>query len=147
MDTQDSLFGLRQFISSFSSSSPVADHCTDQELLDTLIGQVENALALLKKRRNSLSPITRLSSDILLDIFQYIQPRSRRFGFVGKRTSEFPFAEHVEPDHFQWVKAVTHVCSRWRDLAINSPTLWTTITFPHPLCTSEVLDRSRLAPL
>ncbi|TFK72272.1 hypothetical protein BDN72DRAFT_957435 [Pluteus cervinus] len=145
MDTTDNA-ELLQLFSSLSSSPPGAGQCTEQELLDVFIHKVEIALPLLK-RRNSLSPISRLSSDVLLYIFQYVQPQLREYGFAENRNSSSPFALHAVPDQFQWVRATTHVCSQWRDLAINSPTLWTTITFPHPMWTSEVLKRSRLVPL
>jgi hypothetical protein len=46
-----------------------------------------------------------------------------------------------------WIQAITHVCQRWRDVALNDPTLWAEPDFCHPLWATEMLKRSKKAHL
>ncbi|TFK72270.1 hypothetical protein BDN72DRAFT_836445 [Pluteus cervinus] len=150
------LLKIQQLLSFLSTPplSPGPGQPHEQEHLDVVINKLENILALLKRRRNTLSPITRLSSDILLHIFRYLQPHTPKFGPIG-RDGTAPFAifgtrpANAAPElhEFQWMREITHVCAHWRDLSMNSPTLWTTIRFHHPKWTVEVLRRSLPAPL
>ncbi|GBE84943.1 hypothetical protein SCP_0701250 [Sparassis crispa] len=56
--------------------------------------------------------------------------------------------EHAEESSVDWELLVSHVCRRWRDIAIQNPMLWSTIHFEKGMERSKVyLDRSRGVPL
>ncbi|TFK64113.1 hypothetical protein BDN72DRAFT_963455 [Pluteus cervinus] len=46
-----------------------------------------------------------------------------------------------------WWIGLSHVCQRWRHIALTTPGLWASIVFSRPKWTSEMLTRARQAPL
>src|SRR5216683_3326806 len=80
--------------------------------------------------RNSLVPISALPPELLSRIFHF-----------------HAFLEPPQPK-LGWI-VVTHVCQRWRQVALNDPSLWAEITgfSPRARWTSEILVRARNAPL
>ncbi|TFK67126.1 hypothetical protein BDN72DRAFT_961243 [Pluteus cervinus] len=95
--------------------------------IDAKIHDFEEAILALKRERNTLSPICRLPYDILASIFQRV-------------------AEDGVLD-LPWIKALTHVCSHWRTVALNFPMLWTEINFKCSDLVLAKLDRSQSALL
>ncbi|ETW81199.1 hypothetical protein HETIRDRAFT_459597 [Heterobasidion irregulare TC 32-1] len=79
------------------------------------------------------SPISILFPELLLSIFELI-----------------PFLwQPDEPSRFydiNWI-AITHVCRRWRIIALNAPFLWRDIEFSTPRWTQEMLLRSQSIPI
>ncbi|TCD61501.1 hypothetical protein EIP91_008367 [Steccherinum ochraceum] len=99
-----------------------------------------NTLLDLRYQRNSLIPISRLHPDILSQLF--LQYRAV--------ANAFALAEGVSHDsaHYRWLP-ITHVCRRWRRLAVGIPLLWSHIRIG---CVSEnaldtFLARSQDVPL
>ncbi|KAI0059580.1 hypothetical protein BV25DRAFT_1054039 [Artomyces pyxidatus] len=95
--------------------------------MDKDIEQLENVLRALKKHRNTLSPISRLPPEILSRIFSHLAAPSLNTPWM-------------------W-QTVSHVCRRWREVAVFSPLLWTSIDFRSAAWTMEFLQRSQYAPL
>ena len=62
------------------------------------------------------TPIHRLPDDILSSLFLFIHDQSDRCDFIS---SDHPSVR------------LSHVCRRWRDLAISTPLLWTSIVLEH----------------
>ncbi|KAI0039928.1 hypothetical protein FA95DRAFT_1462389, partial [Auriscalpium vulgare] len=66
---------------------------------------------------NAGLPVSRLPPEILSAVFSILtdidRPRNH-----GKSLA--------------WI-SITHVCRKWRDVALNNPTLWSTIILPFPL--------------
>ena len=94
---------------------------------------LDHSIALLRRYRNTLRPIHRLSPDILALIFLQLvdgqdDPLSSRFGSV-------PWAY------------VAHVCYRWRVIALACAGLWTQIGTMYPAAALACLERSVDAPL
>lgn len=87
--------------------------------------------------RNTYAPIhRRLPAEILCEIFLQLR-------------SLFVLPVHGPPNAIPahaWI-TVTHVCRQWRDIALNSPTLWTSISCKQPDCINAFIERSRQAPL
>ncbi|KAL0564759.1 hypothetical protein V5O48_017278 [Marasmius crinis-equi] len=77
-------------------------------LLESKQAGLEKAM---KKYRTLLSPIHRLPSEVLLEIFQHC---------CHTNTLSDP---QVPP-----ALALSRVCGRWRDIAVSSPRLWSSIT-------------------
>jgi len=81
-------------------------------------------------RRNTLVPISILPAEVLMRIFHFVA-----------------FSE--QPYMLGWVD-VTHVCQRWRQIALDDSTLWThfsTASSRNKEWVAERLSRARNAPL
>ncbi|KDQ12050.1 hypothetical protein BOTBODRAFT_176815 [Botryobasidium botryosum FD-172 SS1] len=89
-------------------------------------------LAALRSRRNLRLPIYRLSSEILANIFLFaVERSSNRARPLAKRA---PFN-------------VSHVSSRWREVATTTPRLWAQYDATNARLAHIILGRSQSAPL
>ncbi|TCD71754.1 hypothetical protein EIP91_005520 [Steccherinum ochraceum] len=95
-----------------------------------LLGRISE----LKLRYNALAESAVLPDELLVEIFKIyalLEIGDRRFCY-------------------SWFK-ITHVCRHWRDVALQAPVLWSTISFAgntkHPGRALEQLARSGTAPL
>lgn len=94
---------------------------------------LEAGIRVWKTRYNTLSIIARLPPEILSTIFKCIAAASQQWiASYNYRT--------------RWIN-VTHVCSYWRRVALEDPSLWTNIPFSHPRWAKEMLERSKGASL
>lgn len=94
---------------------------------------MDHSVALLKRYRNSLRPIHKLSPDILALIFLGLaedqeHPLSSQFG------------------SFSW-SYIAHVCHSWRTIALGCAGLWTQLSTRYPDAAVACLERSGDAPL
>ncbi|KAI0676052.1 hypothetical protein C8Q78DRAFT_1007887 [Trametes maxima] len=105
-----------------------------------LLAEIEmhaDAIVQLKGRINNLSPTTRLPPEILSEIFTLVAVDNydaRRWHYCG--------SSHA----YKWI-ALTHVCRAWRDIALNTPRLWSRVVITRPDAAMAALARSRKAPL
>ncbi|KAI0262708.1 hypothetical protein BC834DRAFT_889975 [Gloeopeniophorella convolvens] len=85
----------------------------------------------LKSRRNSLLPISKLSAELLVRVFvshSFQQP-------------------HGDGGRLGWI-TTTHVCRRWRQVALDNASLWTAINFNMgSKWAAEMLSRAGPRPL
>ncbi|KAJ3479349.1 hypothetical protein NLI96_g9129 [Meripilus lineatus] len=81
----------------------------------------------------SLSTISGLSDDVLAMVFQEYYDLMMN-----------PLSTPVRP--YSWIR-VTHVCHRWRALAISMAVLWSTFVIGRPEATRVFFSRSKSAPL
>ncbi|KAI0047739.1 hypothetical protein FA95DRAFT_1492138, partial [Auriscalpium vulgare] len=107
-------------------------------VFDQEMASVNTVLRLMRARRNELAPVFALPTEIMAEIFALLAtvdvPRCYRH-------------LHVRQYRLGWVN-VTHVCRRWRALALDLPRLWTSISFALGRKWAEVfLARSRTAPV
>ena len=84
----------------------------------------------LKSRRNALVPISRLPPETLVKIFSLLS---------------FPADDS---EYLEWI-SVTHVCRRWREVALYSPYLWNHINFTKLTLAgfTQILARAKMSPL
>ncbi|TFK72275.1 hypothetical protein BDN72DRAFT_763630, partial [Pluteus cervinus] len=97
--------------------------------IDNKVRELKSSLRELKHRRNALAPISQLSTDGL---------------------SAYPFRLHGSTrseNQMAWIRAMTHVCSSWRSLAIQTPSLWTQIRFKCRPLLLEMGRRCQSVPL
>ncbi|KAG6829142.1 hypothetical protein H0H92_005546, partial [Tricholoma furcatifolium] len=90
-----------------------------------------------KKRWNALTVTCRLPTEILTSIFSHCG-----LGFKLNYTRVYsPDYAYYEPP-MAWIVPILHVCSHWREAALSTPSLWSTIhvEFPGAL---QMLDRSK----
>ncbi|KAI0072611.1 hypothetical protein K474DRAFT_1775323 [Panus rudis PR-1116 ss-1] len=52
----------------------------------------------------------------------------------------------IQPPFYSWLK-ITHVCQRWRNIALQHPRIWRRIAVTSPECVHAMLARSKNAPL
>ena len=103
--------------------------CIDEE-----ISRHRLLVSNLRSKRNSFVIISRLPDEILASIFTH----GARDYHEGNDHASF-----CVPD---WV-SVSYVCRRWRDVALNCPTLWTYHFTVSLRWTEELLARSKQASL
>ena len=103
--------------------------------------QLHSALRTLQSRAahitNKTAPVSRLPSDVLTIIFE----ESRRLLAPWSSVTSRPLSPEVQ---------LSHVSSRWREVALSTPALWTTIRFPilhKEAAVVAYLQRCNQAPL
>ncbi|KAI0281249.1 hypothetical protein BGY98DRAFT_932149 [Russula aff. rugulosa BPL654] len=106
--------------------------------IDDELESLEKTARTLKLRRNALAPISRLPPETIAIIFSFLSlPREYLRLLTGDKQE--PLA---------WLR-VSHVCHRWREIALNQPRFWSRIDFITLTSdgATEVLSRSKMAPL
>lgn len=83
-----------------------------QLLLEQKVAHSEQHILELKTRRNLLAPISKLSSETLLRIFDLL-----------KDDEYSPFNDHLGRP-FLTKHIIVHVCRQWRFLAFSAPAFW-----------------------
>ncbi|KAJ3522575.1 hypothetical protein NMY22_g11835 [Coprinellus aureogranulatus] len=79
--------------------------------------------------------------------FSSLQKFSATFFEIVYWTLEQEARWHVPSVRWlHWLR-VTHVCRRWRDVALNCPVLWSKVSFFHPALTDMMLQRTRDGPI
>ncbi|KAF8902091.1 hypothetical protein CPB84DRAFT_1707887 [Gymnopilus junonius] len=96
-------------------------------IIDREVEKVKSYMVTLWRQRNTFIPISRLPPEILSTIFYFVK-------------------ESAAEDSLYWTK-VSHVCHLWREIAINSPSLWTNPPLASIRWTEEMLSRSKMASL
>ncbi|TFY75074.1 hypothetical protein EWM64_g8938 [Hericium alpestre] len=124
-------------VSAFSPTDLV-DHTRDRLLAE--YKAVQHLGTLIFARINTLSITMRLPAEVLAHVFSMLaecDPPSAK---------PFPIDERGEKQHLGWIVA-THVCRRWRQVALSSPALWTNIGAPQTApWMEEMLARSKQVP-
>ncbi|KAG6810431.1 hypothetical protein H0H92_011873 [Tricholoma furcatifolium] len=83
-----------------------------------------------KNRRNAFTITCRIPPEVLACIFRHVVTN-----FLGSR---------VRRGSVHWIKMISHVCSHWREVALSSPSLWSTIDIDFsPALAQEMLLRSK----
>jgi hypothetical protein len=118
--------------------SPIQSNSREclQRAIDVEIKSLEESIRALKFRRNTLSPISSLPPEVFATIF-----------FILCLPGTPPLG--VKPDHHLARLTVSHVCHRWREIALNQPLLWSHVDFTTLSLadTAEILVRAKSTPL
>ncbi|KAI0047092.1 hypothetical protein FA95DRAFT_1285563 [Auriscalpium vulgare] len=78
---------------------------------------IEDAITTLCAQRNALAPVSHLPPEVLTKILALLAALAPAGG-----------ADLLQPAIPGWI-AATHVCARWRAIALACPQLWTSVTF------------------
>ncbi|KZV65370.1 hypothetical protein PENSPDRAFT_655824 [Peniophora sp. CONT] len=118
---------------------------------DTELYAMQECFAAARKQRNFLIGACKLPVELLGYIFQLLRVTwkparwkmtpSGKAGVTGDWDSTTRYTSG-------WI-SVTHVCSIWRQVSVNNPTLWRDIDcrYIHPRCIDTILIRSKAQPL
>ncbi|OBZ74913.1 hypothetical protein A0H81_05324 [Grifola frondosa] len=88
--------------------------------LEILDKHLSHSLSLLRTTANSRLPINKLPMEILSQIFQCVPSQV----YVhGHRIASWP-PSHIDTDE---LIPLTRVCRHWRDVALGSSALWTSV--------------------
>ncbi|EIW58221.1 uncharacterized protein TRAVEDRAFT_47389 [Trametes versicolor FP-101664 SS1] len=124
-----------QIMHSFQGNQDVRDHT--RIALEAQIYTHENAIIELKSRINGMAFTARLPPEILSEIFTLVAVDY----YQAKRWHHFG-STHA----YKWI-TLTHVCRAWREIALDTPRLWSHIVLTQPAVAKQVLARSKKAPL
>ncbi|ETW77498.1 hypothetical protein HETIRDRAFT_421621 [Heterobasidion irregulare TC 32-1] len=101
--------------------------------IDGKIAALREALSSLREWRNRLPPVSRLPPELLVSIFSLLA------------ADEAPTVRYRIS--LGWI-VVSHVCSHWRRVALDSPVLWANINFDlSSWWIQTMLDRAKQGPL
>ncbi|KAG6828081.1 hypothetical protein H0H92_009309 [Tricholoma furcatifolium] len=95
----------------------------------------EAIIRYYKRRQNALTATCRVPPEILARIFGNLVDDSRPYPIV------------FSPSSILSIKAASRVCSHWREVALATPGVWSTIPVFPPTWALEMLQRSKNVPL
>lgn len=110
---------------------------------DDEIALAQTYIQEISAQRNALLPIIQFPSEILGSIFRFLLP------VLKPRPVDSPRDNHetgVTVGTRSLISA-SHVCRRWREVALEHSTLWTTLWIENTPWMHEMLSRSRGIPL
>jgi F-box-like len=99
-----------------------------RSIVDRNIARLKESIRALKSRRNELSLISRLPTEILCNIFKF----------------SLTDCENRRPE--SWTN-FSQVSRHWRSSALSAAELWTNISLSYPRWTQEMLIRSKTSKL
>ena len=107
---------------------------SSREALEQQKARHYECIRVINTQLNALAPVSRLPPELLSEIFLH------HAGHRAETTS-------CVPQLCEWIQ-VTHVCTRWREIALQCTTLWSRLRVPGPpaIC-EEFLARSKNTPL
>jgi F-box-like len=132
------LFDFKSEIKNLITSCPDGDPLDEMRSiidrnivsLEGRIRSLEYRIRTLKSRRNELSPISRLPTELLCNIFSV----------------SILWIPNSPKPNLNWAN-FSQVSQHWRSLALGAPELWTNIPLSYPRWAQEMLIRSKMAKL
>ncbi|KAF9478395.1 hypothetical protein BDN70DRAFT_46034 [Pholiota conissans] len=92
------------------------------------IEELQATLLALMSQRNDFVPISCLPPEIMCKIFSFVQTLYR--------------SRNEAEEDMEWI-GLTHVCRLWREIAIDSPSLWVSLPIGRPRWVEEMIRRSK----
>ncbi|TFY77205.1 hypothetical protein EWM64_g6805, partial [Hericium alpestre] len=127
-------------VSAFSAMETV-EHTRNGLLAD--LEAIQHLVTLTVARMNDLSITARLPAEVLMHIFDTLRD-------CDPPSSKPLLGDKLRPGekrHLGWISSATHVCRRWRLMALAVPALWTRIGAPQTgPWMNEMLARSKQVP-
>ncbi|KAH9161210.1 hypothetical protein EDB89DRAFT_755259 [Lactarius sanguifluus] len=112
-----------------------------RQAIDAEIKSLEASILALKYRRNALSPITSLPTEVITTIFSFLHIPVTLSAFA-------PGGQPKRQERLAWLR-VAHVCRQWRETILNQPLLWSHVDFTifSSAGAAEILSRAKRVPL
>ncbi|KAG8900071.1 hypothetical protein FRB99_006264, partial [Tulasnella sp. 403] len=103
------------------------------QTLRTVEAQIQTRTTQVRKRRNGLCSINRLSVEVLVEIFSFVS-----------EGIEFP----VRTDYYVWLARLSRVCTLWAAIIDQAPTLWTILfDTQDPRLVDKIIAKAGNCPL
>lgn len=96
--------------------------------------------------QNTIRPISRLPPEILLEIFSLVVAEWQPELLWDHQRVSAAFGTPIHIPSYTWL-LIAHVCRYWRDIAVQSPKLWTTVIINQSGFLSTVLVWSQSLPI
>ncbi|KAJ8517786.1 hypothetical protein ONZ45_g5037 [Pleurotus djamor] len=97
----------------------------------------EQLRAVSKAHNAEYGATSKLPAEVLVQIFDLVR--------LSHLSCDNHPAEKLKP-FYTWAVEVTHVCSAWRTIALNTPTLWNFALLMPVGCATEIMKRVKTAP-
>lgn len=114
------------------SATALVERCRAR--IDQDLAALAESMRVLHSRRNCLARIYCLPPEILVTVFRHFES----------------FEDHTSTSHHRGTPIcliLTHVCKHWRQLALDCPTLWISVSCVSPRWLDVMLERSKDAHL
>ncbi|VDC03382.1 unnamed protein product, partial [Peniophora sp. CBMAI 1063] len=122
---------------------------TDIEEMDRDMAGLAEALRLGHARRNRMTRAACIPPEILAVVFEFVKQESfGEYEDMGDKDRGNGEVEEAKVKVMGWI-TFSHICQRWRQVALSTPGLWREIKFSHtgPRWAYEMVQRSKAAPL
>ncbi|KAI0629844.1 hypothetical protein C8Q77DRAFT_271819 [Trametes polyzona] len=128
----DALQGIIESITSQRLSMSI-------EMLRSIQGSLLTAQSLVQEAINAHCAVDRLPPELLSHIFSFVPGVLPSYGTLGCRNARQTYD----------LVSITHVCRRWRAIALNTSSLWSTLclTSGAQHATGALRERARNTPL
>ncbi|KAG6886253.1 hypothetical protein C0992_004528 [Termitomyces sp. T32_za158] len=119
--------------------STTASRCVADAYIQDQIKGHEKIIRYYNRCHNALTIACRFPPEILSAIFSEVV---QCFDSQATSSDYFPKIRYLD-----WIKSVSHVCSHWREVALNVPELWSNIPLYNPRWAREMVRRSDPMPM
>ena len=111
------------------------------QAIDAEIKLLEESIRALRRRRNTLAPISSLPTEVITAIFSAVRVPVAPSPLI-------PFTLYGKSDNLPWIR-LAHVCQHWREIAFNQPLFWSRLDFTNftSAAATEILTRAKTVPL
>ncbi|KAI3599107.1 hypothetical protein WG66_004063 [Moniliophthora roreri] len=111
---------------------------------DTVLNSLRSVLAQLDRRRAALCVLKKRVEGISRSLIRTLPPELLlRIFLMCESPTAKPLGHHAAQPSCHIILILSHVCARWRSLALSEPTLWTNIRVHFTAC-RERADAQRV---
>ncbi|KZV67933.1 hypothetical protein PENSPDRAFT_754549 [Peniophora sp. CONT] len=121
-----------------------------RQYLQAEVQAVKHAMALVKRQQNAFLPLYRLPDELLSLIFCMWAEMQPHYYPGMESLDELikPFAKRRHHPRRGWLRSALKTCHRFREVALDTPDLWTNVTFSlGPDFAELFLERSGTLPI
>jgi hypothetical protein len=111
---------------------------SQRQEIDAAIKSSEESIRELKRRRNTLAPISSLPTEVITVVFLLLRIPC----------SSSPYTISKNSNCLTWLR-VAHICHQWREIALNQPLFWNHVDLGSfsPAGATEILNRAKTSHL
>ncbi|KAA1475012.1 hypothetical protein DENSPDRAFT_883238 [Dentipellis sp. KUC8613] len=135
---------LRRRLTSIDDVSPFSEPARIEEahdIINTELDVLQHLTCFVQRQRNALNPTYKLPVEILARVFHFCALDDTPFWRRSTVRMYLPYYS------LGWIR-LTHVCHRWRTVALDNPGLWANLSFGiGPRWFEEMLARAKTRPL
>ena len=100
--------------------------------------ELQQEIATLKGRGNSKLPVSKLPAELVVEIFLYYH-----YDALQRHKEHDSYSRADRQERHQWWLTLTSICRYWRNIALQTPLLWSTLD--PPICLEPYALKTFLA--